>query len=61
MAELFSTHVIKSASKGPNGLIIAGVHGDEYQPVLAGMKLIDQVQLPLFPLPIEMLIFQVHV
>ena len=44
MAELFSTHVIKSASKGPNGLIIAGVHGDEYQPVLAVMKLIDQLQ-----------------
>jgi hypothetical protein len=43
MAELFSSKVIKSTKNGPHGLIIAGIHGDEYEPVLAVMKLIDQL------------------
>lgn len=40
MAELFSSQIIKSSKEGPNGLIIAGIHGDEYEPVLAVMRLI---------------------
>ena len=44
MAELFSSQVIKAPKEGPNGLIIAGVHGDEYEPVIAVMKLIDQLK-----------------
>jgi hypothetical protein len=44
MAELFSSKVIKTNVKGPQGLIIAGIHGDEYEPVLAVMKLIDQLE-----------------
>ncbi len=44
MAELFASQVIKAPKEGPNGLIIAGVHGDEYEPVIAVMKLIDQLK-----------------
>ncbi|EPR69423.1 succinylglutamate desuccinylase/aspartoacylase family protein [Cyclobacterium qasimii] len=44
MAELFSSHIIKASKEGPNGLIIAGVHGDEYEPVLAVLKLINQLK-----------------
>lgn len=44
MAELFSSKVIKTNVEGPQGLIIAGIHGDEYEPVLAILKLIDQLE-----------------
>lgn len=44
MTKLFSSRVIKSAKEGPKGLIIAGVHGDEYEPVLAVMRLIEALK-----------------
>ncbi|MBI0399537.1 succinylglutamate desuccinylase/aspartoacylase family protein [Cyclobacterium marinum] len=44
MAELFSSQIIKSSKEGPNGLIIAGIHGDEYEPVLAVMRLIKKLE-----------------
>lgn len=44
MTKLFSTRVVKSAKAGPKGLIIAGVHGDEYEPVLAVLKLMSQLE-----------------
>ena len=43
MAELFSSKVIKSSEKGPHGLIIAGIHGDEYEPVMAVRQLIKEL------------------
>lgn len=40
MSTLFSRIDISSGHKGPRGLIIAGVHGDEYEPVMAILKLL---------------------
>ena len=44
MVKLFSSRVIKSAKEGPQGLIIAGVHGDEYEPVLAVLELMNLLE-----------------
>ncbi|MVM38743.1 succinylglutamate desuccinylase [Spirosoma sp. HMF3257] len=37
--ELFTTHVIKALEPGPHVVFIAGVHGDEYEPMLATEQL----------------------
>ena len=43
MSTLFHRIDISSGHKGPRGLIIAGVHGDEYEPVMAIIKLLKLV------------------
>jgi len=42
--ELFPSTTIKSKKNGPRGLIIAGVHGDEYEPILAVLQLIGELE-----------------
>ncbi|WP_439483553.1 succinylglutamate desuccinylase/aspartoacylase family protein [Cyclobacterium plantarum] len=44
MANLFPIITIKSSKPGPEGLIIAGVHGDEYEPILAVRQLINELK-----------------
>lgn len=44
MLNLFPTTTIKGPKPGPNGLIIAGIHGDEYEPVVAVMQLINELK-----------------
>ncbi|MEX2511855.1 MAG: M14 family metallopeptidase [Cyclobacteriaceae bacterium] len=40
MSELFPITTILGPKTGPAGLIIAGIHGDEYEPIMAVMQLI---------------------
>src|SRR5690606_19358831 len=42
--EIFPTKVIDSKEAGPKGLVIAGVHGDEYEPVFAVQRLIRELE-----------------
>ncbi|SHM53634.1 hypothetical protein SAMN04488057_10261 [Cyclobacterium lianum] len=44
MANLFPIITIRSSKPGPEGLIIAGVHGDEYEPILAVRQLIVELR-----------------
>lgn len=41
MSLLFKSYQFDSGSEGPAFLITAGVHGDEYEPILAAQKLIE--------------------
>jgi predicted deacylase len=41
---LYSQIEIRSGKQGPAGLIIAGVHGDEYEPIMAILQLQDQLK-----------------
>lgn len=34
-------YTIETKTAGPNVLLLTGVHGDEYEPILAALKLID--------------------
>lgn len=40
----FPTHVLTSAVDGPHVLIIAGIHGDELEPMLAAMNFVKRCQ-----------------
>ena len=40
MSELFPVYTLRGPKDGPKGLIIAGIHGDEYEPIVAVMQLI---------------------
>ncbi|MEX2568558.1 MAG: M14 family metallopeptidase [Cyclobacteriaceae bacterium] len=43
MSKLFPITTIAGTKSGPNGLIIAGIHGDEYEPIMAVMQLIKEL------------------
>lgn len=36
-------YVIQAAESGPQLLIVAGVHGDEYEPIVAALQLVDEL------------------
>lgn len=44
MSKLFPITTLKAQKDGPAGLIIAGVHGDEYEPIMAVMQLIQEME-----------------
>jgi len=44
MSKLFKTYQINSGTPGPHVLITAGVHGDEYEPIMAAGKLVDEIK-----------------
>ncbi|WP_375584035.1 succinylglutamate desuccinylase/aspartoacylase family protein [Cyclobacterium xiamenense] len=44
MSELFPKYTLRSPKDGPKGLIIAGIHGDEYEPILAVMQLLQTLK-----------------
>jgi len=43
MPKLFETYQFDSGKAGPHVLITAGVHGDEYEPVLAAQELVEEM------------------
>jgi predicted deacylase len=43
MMKLFETYEIDSGKSGPHVLITAGVHGDEYEPIVAARKLVEEI------------------
>ena len=43
MKPLFEIYPIDTGKPGPQVLITAGVHGDEYEPIVAAQKLVDQL------------------
>src|SRR5687768_6482594 len=43
MTKLFETYKIDSGKPGPHVLITAGVHGDEYEPIVAAGKLVEEI------------------
>ncbi len=40
---MISSYTIDPGQRGPRILILAGVHGDEYEPMLAAMQLLDEL------------------
>jgi len=42
-SDLIKSYNFQTYKEGPNVLIIAGVHGDEYEPILVAMKLINEL------------------
>ncbi len=44
MEEFFTKVEIQSGNSGPNGLIIAGIHGDEYEPIMATIQLQNELK-----------------
>lgn len=42
-SDLIKSYNFQSFKEGPNVLLTAGVHGDEYEPILAAMKLINKL------------------
>lgn len=47
MKSLFEIHTIDSGKTGPEVLITAGVHGDEYEPMITAGKLVDELPVML--------------
>ena len=43
MNKLFETYQADSGNPGPRVLITAGVHGDEYEPIIAAQKLVEEI------------------
>lgn len=43
MSNLFPITTIRGSRPGPDGLIVAGVHGDEYEPIMAVMQLLKEL------------------
>ena len=41
---LFSCHTLNSTVPGPNIIITAGIHGDEFEPMLAAMNLVKRLE-----------------
>ncbi len=44
MSDLFTVHEIEGAESGPRLLIVAGVHGDEYEGIEAIRRLIEKIK-----------------
>ncbi|MDN3687057.1 succinylglutamate desuccinylase/aspartoacylase family protein [Cyclobacterium jeungdonense] len=44
MSNLFPITTIRGSKPGPDGLIIAGVHGDEYEPIRAVVQLLKELR-----------------
>lgn len=44
MSNLFPITTIRGSKSGPDGLIIAGIHGDEYEPIMAVVHLIKELE-----------------